>query len=366
MADKFFEDQFEEIPVTPSPGRYTNRQMLTGKHIAPIDQIKTYTDTDWEQFINDWVNAVLKSKYVKVWKSKGSGDKGRDIVAFHSEPIQTSEWDTFQCKHYKDALAPSNVWLEIGKFIYFQFIGEFGKPKSYSFVAPCGVGNKLLLLLQNTNTLKTELIKVWNDKCKDHIVKTEVKLEGEFEKFVLEYDFSIFTFIEPQTLIEEFSETKGYSLRFGGGLQKVRPEPDLPPSNVQENEQTYLLQLRLAYSDHEKAEIGPEDLKKHENYNDHYRRQRENFYEAESLKRFADETLVDGGRYEDLEKEIHNGIADVLDGKHDSAFDKVVETLKTAKQVQISDHPLKGDLTTGDRGGICHQLVNKKKIKWLK
>lgn len=358
-------DDIELLVEPPVSGTFSNHDILHGPLTEPIILLQGYDATKWERFITEWAIGCLKGKYATVWKSKGSGDKGRDVVGFCTEPISQSEWDNYQCKHYADPLTPSDVWLELGKLIYYCFTKEFQPPKSYKFVAPKGIGGKLLGLIEKPDELRNELVGAWPKYCEGEIVKGKTfKLEGDLKKYLDIFDFSIISFLEPQHLIEMHSQTKWHPTRFGGGLRKPRPIPSMPPNELAENEQIYAKELTLAYGDQEKKDLTIEQVVGHEVYGVHFKRQRENFYEAESLKRFAEETLAEAARYEDLEQQIFDGVIDVVESTHTNAFDKVKDALKTAKTVQISDHPLSGQLRPSDRGGICHQLVNKMRFKW--
>ena len=77
---------------------------------------------------------------------------GRDITAA-TGPEDDAPWDNYQCKHYKDPLAPGDVWLELGKLIYYTQRGEYTFPRKYFFVAPQGAGNKLSRLLRKPEQL---------------------------------------------------------------------------------------------------------------------------------------------------------------------------------------------------------------------
>ncbi len=90
----------------------------------------------------------------------------------------------------------------------------------------------------------------------------------------------------PQKLIEQYSTAHFYKYRFGGGLNKQRPQPEKPKDTIQPEEVRYVSQLYEAYSDHlGKSALDSESLKQHERLFKHFNRQREDFYKAESLRR---------------------------------------------------------------------------------
>lgn len=78
--------------------------------IAPIDRIKLFGATEWEEFVVEWAHS-LKCSYADVRRLGGAGDQGRDVIGIADD----GSWDNYQCKHYAQPLAPSQVWTEIGK-----------------------------------------------------------------------------------------------------------------------------------------------------------------------------------------------------------------------------------------------------------
>jgi hypothetical protein len=40
--------------------------------------------------------------------------------------------------------------------------------------------------------------------------------------------------------------------------------------------------------------------------------------------------------------------------------------VKTARSLQLTTNPLTKRIHTRDRGGICHQLANDRKVRWVK
>lgn len=75
----------------------------TDTNIAPIDKIHIMDEDSFEQFTLEWLYGCKKSNYVTMKKIAGAGDKGRDVIAYYND----GSVDYYQCKHYKDSLAPS-------------------------------------------------------------------------------------------------------------------------------------------------------------------------------------------------------------------------------------------------------------------
>lgn len=135
-------------------------------------------------------------------------------------------------KHYSRALSPGDAKLEIGKILWYSFNGEYGAPRSYTFVAPCGIGTKLNNLLKNNPVLKSDLIGTWDKVCRKEITDTqEIPLESDFLQYVQRFDFSIFRGKQPLTIIEEHRSSPFHLARFGGGFP-ARPKAMIPPSDI--------------------------------------------------------------------------------------------------------------------------------------
>ena len=155
-------------------------------------------------------------------------------------------------------------------------------------------------------------------------------------------------------------------IRFGGGLPE-RKKLDISkiPRSIQNSETEYVNQLLSAYSS-ESNQIYKkvDELDSNENYRNHFARSRISFHHAEQLRNFSRDSLpVD--TFEDFQNEILGGIIDTVEDIHANSFIKVKEAEKEARKIVISSNPLKDVSIINDRSGVCHQLINDKKIKWL-
>ena len=123
------------------------QQVASGPLILPVARIRLYSAEEWEAFTNEWAHYTFQGK--NVVRFSGPGDKGVDIAVFDSGQDFTGIWDGYQCKHYGNALRPSDIYVELGKVLWFSFSGEYKAPRTYTFIAPCGIGTKLNNLLMN-------------------------------------------------------------------------------------------------------------------------------------------------------------------------------------------------------------------------
>lgn len=337
--------------------------VAAGLPIPPIERIRIFSDSQWEDFVLEWADS-LRNQYGTVERCGGAGDMGRDIIAF--DKVNPAIWDNYQCKHYKAGLAPGDIWVELGKLVYYTYIKEYTYPRKYFFVAPHGAGTKLSNLLRKADKLKDQLIDNWEKHCKNGITSTVVvELNAALRAYLDGLDFSIFEAVPPLRIIDQHAKTRWYATRFGGGLP-ARPKLVAPPAALSAHEVGYVRSLLDAYGDHLKCTVPTvDDLSAHDDVREHFNDARLEFYSAEALRAFSRDTLPPGA-FEELQNELHGGIKDEMRGAHSDGYRRVLSVVKTAKLLPITDHALKERLSTYDRGGICHQLANDGKVKWVK
>ena len=334
----------------------------TGMIIPPIDRMKIMGPDEFEDLLLEWANGYIKNKYIKVSTMAGSGDKGRDIVAYYEE----RKYDIFQCKHYKNPLSPSNYWLEFGKLCYYTYIGDYEIPRAYYIVSSNGIGQSLRDLIDKPHNINKGLIDKWDEKCKDSIIKNKsIELDGEFKDYVGRFDFSIVSDIPPINLIEQHAKTIWHKFRFGGGIKK-REKPKIP-TNISEEEcsENYIRELLDVYSQKNKKNIiDIETLRREKKFYNHFERQREDFYCAQSLKRFSRDEYLDEDPFNDISNEVYKGIIDCFDEDYESCYSKVNGVLKVARSLVLQSSEL-GDINPSDKSGICHNMVNEGKLSWV-
>ncbi len=359
-------DDFEDVAEPLATGSATADQVLHGPAIPPQQRILLYAPAEWEAFIHEWAHYCLKKEYLKVQRFTGAGDRGIDIAGFADAQKLQGVWDNFQCKHYDHALRPTDAWPEIGKILWYSFNKEYKPPRRYYFVAPYGAGTTLAGYLADAAKLKAALIENWDKHVKDQItLKQEIKMEGDFRKYVEAFDFSIFDAKTALEVVEDHRQCPLHAVRFGGGLP-VRPESEKPPADIEAKESRYIEQLLGAYADHTQKPVPDLDaLKEWPKLSGHFHRQREAFYHAESLRVFARDT-VPAGTFEALQEDIHSGVIDVCDEEHDDGYTRVVEVTKAARSLHLTSNALLSCAKPKDRDGICHQLANEDRLLWMK
>jgi hypothetical protein len=327
----------------------------------PIEHMQLMSPATWEDITCEWLHTL--GLHARIEKYAGSGDQGLDVVAFDSA-INDDPWDSYQCKHYDHKLAPSDIWTELGKLVFYTHTGEYSVPRKHYFVAPHGPGTALSKLLHKPEQVREGLIKEWDNKCRTKITSTrEVVLDGGLKKYVDDFNFNIVTAVSPHTIINDLRRAPAvFLLYFGGGIGDRGPVPP-PPPQVQANETNYVRALLDAYEHRLGSTLAsPSDLM-HQDLGQHFARSRQEFYSAESLRAFSRDN-VPQGTFESLLADVHSGVVDVEQAQHNDAVERVLAVVKHAKALQITSNALINVTKPADRGGMCHQLANERRLTW--
>lgn len=336
----------------------------SGVPVPKVVRIRNFSPDEWEEFVEEWASS-LGVTYVKVRRFGGAGDLGVDIAGFCSDQGFLGDWDNFQCKRYDHSLRPADIWVEIGKIIYYSHIGEYKPPRRYYFVCSQGIGTSLEKLLSTPGRLKERMLENWDKHCLHGITSiAPVALSGVLREYFDSFDFSIFSSRSPVEIIEEHSRTGFHTVRFGGGLP-ARPIPGLPPEAPAKEESNYIRKILDAYGDYLGADlVDSAALDPHDSLKRDYLRQRERFYHAESLKNFARDNVPEG-TFSALQDEIYHGVVDVCENFHANGFERMKATIAQAAIVAATSNPLVSAMKTQDRQGICHQLANENLLNWV-
>ena len=147
--------------------RLSNSEVLSGKTISAIDTIKLMSPDEYEDFILEWVDGYMEEEYEHVLLLGGAGDKGRDIIGYIDKT--KTKCDYYQCKHYDNQLTPTDIYLEIGKVLYYTFQNAIPTPRNHYFVAPKGEGPALHDLMQKPEELRKAVKENWKKYCKTKI-----------------------------------------------------------------------------------------------------------------------------------------------------------------------------------------------------
>lgn len=217
----------------------------TDTNIAPIDKVYIMDEASFEQFTSEWLYGCKKTKYSSIMRIGGAGDKGRDVIAYYKD----NSVDYYQCKHYKNSLAPTDFYLELGKLCYYTYKKEIPIPKNYYLIASNDVGTTLQDYINNPSELVSKLFANWDTYCKTKITKTaEIELDKPLKDYINSLDLTIIKTYPMSQVVDDYLFTIYGNIRFGGRRLNL-PATLTPNDSIEPNEMTYISALLEAYSD---------------------------------------------------------------------------------------------------------------------
>ena len=70
--------------------------------------------------------------------------------------------------------------------------------------------------------------------------------------------------------------------------------------------------------------------------------------------------------YKELLDECYETISPVVISEHKDGYARYLKVSAQAAGTNYSSHPLHHYIKVQDKKGLCHHLVNEKKVKWVK
>jgi len=356
------EATLQPIPDPAPPATLTAAQLAQGPYLTPLKRVSTYESGEWEAFILEWAHGL--DRYLQVQRLGGSGDQGLDIIGFTDLAGFQGVWDGYQCKHYSSPLSPGNAYIEMRKVFQGVDRGMWILPRRYEFAAPKGCSTGLAVLLGHPENLKRGFLEALtkNKGVKKGVSAAEIEQVREIAQGA---DFSIFGQVDMLELIQAHREGPYYLPRFGGALPPRPPIP-APPADPGASEAVYLAHLLEAYRErHGSGIVTIEDALGVPEAAPHLQRQREAFYSAEALREFA-QGLVPLGTYEAFMDDLYDGVIETHERKHADGLERLSAVLDQSINVQVDSNALIHSSRTNDRKGVCHQLSNAKRLRWVR
>lgn len=384
MADEQTTEEEFKIPDTKStsnPGGSLSVK-LHSVRLTAKDVISHYSPDDWEELIERWVykkyssnsesESVEAGEY-QIEKFAGKNDRGVDIAVFKKTDDGKvgfqGDWYCFQAKHYTNALTFADVFPEIFKMIRHVHAGHYVVPKEHYFVASNGFTTDTLNQLNDSEKLKAAFIEAIRPEGNKSPLAYAKKQGSKICEAVLEtaksIDFSIFKTMSRQSLVSEEETTTFYISR----EQSELPERDYdvkPEVALKADEYVYIKKLLdIYYEDNPPTPspfcLGDVPSKKQ----GHFGRQREYFYSAEALRKFAEDS-VPSGTYDALKQDILVDVTETAEDDHDDGMKRLRAVQDKASNTPLAQHGvINSRILPADRLGICHQLANEDKLTWV-
>lgn len=336
------------------------------------DILFTMDEDTYEEFIATWAYYCVKNKaegYQDVLRIGGSGGGGMDVAAFYHQ--ENRDCDIYQCKHYNSPINKSSILPELGKFLYHVFTSVLPCPRTYFLMAPKGLSAKFTHIYTNSGELKSTILKEWDEKISTHIEKGQVFAnKGALKTFLQNFDYTIFKFYSPERIIEDLLDSRNrhvYTQYFGVRKEIMERKKIEVPMVLIDYEDNYIRHLLEAYTDANGNFVISKENVRLSKYQSHFKRSREEFWLAESIKKMSVENCPgDCDDFNELMNDMYYHVADIYEEEYDNAYCRLKAVTDKATSFVKKERIISGELGSPELKGICFQLSNEDRLVWKK
>jgi len=323
------------------------------RHLLALD------DDELEELIKKWIVRLIaaREEYVDFDRPTASADQGRDSVGFLTHKRYDGQWDNYQCKHLKKALAFKDFLVEIGKIFYYAERGDYVLPRRYIFVAPNSAVGDVLRLIDRPSKIAPALLNGWDEHCLKGITKSGATLTPGIRQAINKFQFQnvqlwkITDIIEQDQMRGLLVEELGYD---PGAAPSLRDE-DIPPLPGKD-ETGYLSQLIEVFGAHRGQKFADHDeVMLDTDYAKKITRARRQFLERKAFRRhFRDN--IDNELLDRVDVDVLDGVQDRYDSHEiSSLYKRLLAVIEHAAGVEVSG-PLGKHrrVTPSVKQGACH------------
>jgi hypothetical protein len=164
------------------------------------------------------------------------------------------------------------------------------------------------------------------------------------------------------------------ALRDAEALLASLPAPTQlePPEQPTHEEQAYISELYAAYGDREGlAEFDETHLSQYGEYDEDIKDRRIDYFAAESIRRGVSELY--SGQYANqfnvLKDETLSGVKNTARRAFPNGYERMLSVMEQAAVIEVRKYILSQSpnwISNRIKMGVCHFLVNEKKLKWVK
>ncbi|MFB0488650.1 hypothetical protein ABIE45_001236 [Methylobacterium sp. OAE515] len=360
-----------EVLPSPSPWPGANARLLglgVGLPVSELDRLAQFSPAEFERFTLEWASDFLAAKIpeiVEVQQRGGAGDKGRDVIAWLDPTTAPKRrWRLYQCKHYGSALGAGTAAGEIAKVMFYTQRGDYTAPEKYVFITHKGVTSPFQDLLDAPDELRKFVINNWDKYCREEVRKEPLELTEDLRAHIDNFDFTIFGAKQPLELLNEHAATRYHLTVFGAPLID-RANPPAPPSEVSPGEMGYITQLFDVIGEQIGSPVSSlSDFSHIDKHRRLFDRSRLTFYSTEGLKELARDQMADVRFFHSLLNEFSDGLYHWYSDAQWSGYQRLLNTVKGAQQIQLGSHALAPHVLANDREGMCHQMANEGLVQW--
>ncbi len=355
-------------PKTPEPPEDNSKIFQECDDIRVI--LEAFETKQFKNIIFEWVEGYLTNQYAQIKQWNNNNNNNIELVAFLNQiSFKSNDWEYYHCTKLKLNKLENDFWITLCRLINYSFIKRIELPKKFYFIPSTCLSNEFKAEIEDEDYLRKNLIDNWNEFREEGFCDLNEKLE----MYIQNIDFNFFEYKSPYEIKDEYYKTKWFKFRFGGGLKKTELHiEDIPDKVTNEEENSkYIQKLFCAYSTYtypryKKNVTNISMLEKYNELYNHFFEQRVNFYNAETLRRFARDELTKNEPFEKLQYEVLLGVKETASKDYEDGYKCVRETVEKALNLTLNFKLFQDYLSFQVRAGICHQLANHDKLGWVK
>ncbi len=309
--------------------------------------ISSYEGGEFEDFILEWLKYCRNKLQSNTFISRvgGTSDNGIDIFENTDGKITY-----YQCKRYTHALTFPQVRQIIIKVLWHAFKQHIDSPSELYIIAFKGINNAAASGLSNKQKLKESLLKNYEDDLKS--INITEDCSGLYDYVNDLNDFTFIKKIDLDDIVKEYCMSDYAVFRFVS-TRDVNLKRILVPQRVYDSD-PFILQLNTIIQRQKQRII---------------QSAKEQYYSAICLEETDKYLYGSNLEFLKLKKEVATTI-DITRFKHfDDMQERYLSILETAITTDASNVSLQYNLhlvSTQDKAGICHIMVNEGELSWEK
>lgn len=150
-----------------------------------------------------------------------------------------------------------------------------------------------------------------------------------------------------------------------------KPKALQPPKEIEDHELGYVRELYRVYQEISGEEyVRPEDLDGQPRLRKDFDKQRKDYYKAETIHRELRDTirLDETASFDLLKDEMYEGVITTRDKDYNNGFDRMTAVMEHASIVPLPQNlqdRLLDWVGAAEKKGVCHMLVNDKRLSWM-
>ncbi|MEI8703295.1 hypothetical protein LRP31_34285 (plasmid) [Mesorhizobium mediterraneum] len=324
-------------------------------------QLTALPDERLEAFVNDWLANRTKD-YNSHERWSGTGDMGRDVVAYVTDQRHEGPWDNFQCKQLGARLSEKAAFVELGKIFMHAAKGEYTLPRSYTFVAPRGVVRNVQAFIAHPERFRQAFLDRWATGIAGELVENaSVPLSEEIRSAINAFDFTQVYSLDAVRLVDD-SHAKTVLVKWFN--DDPGPSPlGVAPDQLQDHESAYISQLVDIYGECAGSKFeNPAAVLQDARWGTHLRDQRTRYFDAAEFDRYyRDSTPPD--YLSTFKDEVYHGVSDVYTESNGGGLERVTRVLSQAATIQASG-VLGRHARVQVKQGTCHHFANEGRLPW--